>query len=154
MKCPGRDGVEREFTWPEVKQIVAAERMDLLGRTAEQERVYSECMSEFCKEYGSVVSYILQVKLATFIADKTSEFLVLPNDFPYALAPDMSHYIVWSKQKLTAGVVPDLAIKQLIDAYLDEQIGAGLHEWAWFVNPVHLQSIPEAAHGHLIVKRL
>ncbi|KAJ2751295.1 hypothetical protein GGH94_006120 [Coemansia aciculifera] len=154
MKSPGILGVEREFTWDEVRQIVAAERLDLLGRTAEKERIYSEYMDQLRKEYGSVAAYVLQTKLASFIADSSREYLIIPNDFPYALEPDMSHFIVWSKLKLTGGIVPDPFIKQMIGAYLDELIGEGEYEWTWFVNPPHLQSIPDAAHGHLIVKTL
>ncbi|KAJ2742719.1 hypothetical protein GGI20_004283 [Coemansia sp. BCRC 34301] len=148
------DCVERELTWDEVKQILAADRVDLLGRTVEQQRVYAEYMEQLALEYGSVVAYIRQIKLAPFIADNSKEHLVLLNDFPYALTPDMAHFIVWSKQKLTTGMVPDPVILELFSAHLDELIGAGKYEWVWFVNPPHLQSIPEAAHGHLIVRTL
>ncbi|KAJ1908573.1 hypothetical protein GGI09_002158 [Coemansia sp. S100] len=154
MKAPGRLGVEREFTWDEVRLIVAAERLDLLGRTAEKERIYGEYMDQLRQEYGSVAAYVLQTKLASFMADSSRVYLIIPNDFPYALGADMSHFIVWSKQKLTGGTVPDLFIKQTIVAYLGELIGEGKYEWTWFVNPPHLQSIPDAAHGHLIVKTL
>ncbi|KAJ2437367.1 hypothetical protein GGI03_009267, partial [Coemansia sp. RSA 2337] len=57
MKAPGRLGVEREFTWDEVRLIVAAERLDLLGRTAEKERIYGEYMDQLRQEYGSVAAY-------------------------------------------------------------------------------------------------
>ncbi|KAJ2485761.1 hypothetical protein IWW37_005842 [Coemansia sp. RSA 2050] len=154
MKIPGNLGVDRDFTWDEVRQIVAAERLDLLGRLVEKERVYSEYMQQLREEYGSVAAYVLQTKLKSFIADSSKDYLIVPNDFPYALEPDMSHFIVWSKLQLTGGVVPDPVIKQMIDAYLDELIGGGKYEWAWFVNPPHLQSIPDASHGHLIVKTL
>ncbi|KAJ2331787.1 hypothetical protein GGI00_003096, partial [Coemansia sp. RSA 2681] len=154
LKCPSRPGLERTLTWDEVKQLVAAERMDLMGRTNEKQSEYIEYKKQITQEHGSVVACIRQTKLAPFLADSSKEYLVLPNDFPYALAPDMAHFIVWSKRNLTAGLVPDQDIQLVFTAHFDELIGAGKYEWTWFVNPPHLQSIPEAAHGHLIVKKL
>ncbi|KAJ2908534.1 hypothetical protein GGI21_002790 [Coemansia aciculifera] len=154
LKSSDRVCIERAMTWDEVKQIVAADRVDLLGRTDEQERVYAEYMKEITQEHGSVVAFIKKTKLAPFIANSDTEYLIIPNDFPYALTPDMAHFIVWSKQKLTVGMVPDPAIQKLVGAHFDDLLGAGKYEWTWFVNPPHLQSIPEAAHGHLIVRTL
>ncbi|KAJ2834555.1 hypothetical protein GGI24_000348 [Coemansia furcata] len=154
MEVPGRLGVEREFTWDEIKQIVAAERLELLSRTTEQERVYTEHMQLLSQEHGSASAYVLKIKLASFIADDSREYLIIPNDYPYALEPDMSHFIVWSKPKLASGIVPAPVIKHMIGSYLDEHIGESKYEWTWFVNQPHLQSIPDVSHGHLIVKTL
>ncbi|KAJ1890796.1 hypothetical protein LPJ66_007272 [Kickxella alabastrina] len=147
-------GVQRQFTWEEVKQVVAAERLDLLGRVAEKELVYRENMQKIREEYGSVVAYIHQVKLAVFLHDTASEFLMIPNDYPYALPDNTQHFIVWSKVKLTPGTVPDDVIRRLFETRLNKEIGAGKYEWVWFVNPPHLQSIPEVVHGHLIVQMM
>ncbi|KAJ1719395.1 hypothetical protein LPJ53_005838 [Coemansia erecta] len=154
QKQAERPGVQREFTWEEVRQIVAAERLDLLGRITEKELAYREDMQKIREEYCSVVAYIQQVKLGDFIRDTVSEFLMIPNDYPYSLPDNTLHYIVWSKIKLTPGTVPDAVVKQLFESRLDKEIGAEKYEWVWFVNPPHLQSIPEVIHGHLIVQKL
>ncbi|KAJ2372683.1 hypothetical protein IW150_004000 [Coemansia sp. RSA 2607] len=107
-----------------------------------------------CSLYGSVVAYIQQVKLGDFLRDTASEFLMIPNDYPYSIPESTLHYIVWSKVKLTPGTVPDAVVKQLFESRLDKEIGVGKYEWVWFVNPPHLQSIPEVIHGHLIVQKL
>ncbi|KAJ2782033.1 hypothetical protein GGI15_003042 [Coemansia interrupta] len=154
QKQSDRPGVQRGFTWEEVKQIVAAERLDLLGRVTEKELAYREDMQKICEEYGSVVAYIQQVKLGDFIRDTVSELLMIPNDYPYSLPDNTLHYIVWSKIKLTPGTVPDAAVRQFFEGRLDKEIGTGKYEWVWFVNPPHLQSIPEVIHGHLILQKL
>ncbi|KAJ2723584.1 hypothetical protein GGI07_002539 [Coemansia sp. Benny D115] len=146
-------GVHRVYSWDEVKQVVAAERLDLLGRVTDKELAYRDDMRKIREEYGSVVAYIQQVKLGVFLKDSGSQFLMIPNDYPYALPDNTMHYIVWSKDKLTAGIMPDPVIQQLFESRLDEEIGAGKYEWVWFVNPPHLQSIPEVVHGHLIVHK-
>ncbi|KAJ2804824.1 hypothetical protein H4R20_002356 [Coemansia guatemalensis] len=154
QKQPGREGVTRQFTWPEVKKVVAANRLELLGRVTPKELAYREDMRQIREKYGSVVNYIRNVKLADFIADDLAEHLMILNDYPYALPEDAAHYIVWSKKTLTPGIVPDPAVREIIVTRLDELIGQGKYEWVWFVNPLHLQSIPEVVHGHLIVQRL
>ncbi|KAJ1855768.1 hypothetical protein GGH12_003112 [Coemansia sp. RSA 1822] len=153
QKHDGRAGVKREFTWPEVKQLVAANRLELLGRTTPKELAYRADMHEIRTQYGSVAAYIRQVKLAEFIADSSEQFLLIPNDYPYALPKDVRHYIVWSKTELTPGCVPDPDVEALVAARLGAQTDSA-YEWVWFVNPPHLQSIPEVVHGHLIVRHV
>ncbi|KAJ2845806.1 hypothetical protein J3B02_004578, partial [Coemansia erecta] len=96
-------GILRPYTWEEVKLVVAAERLDLLGRTIDKELAYREDMKKVREEYGSVLNYVRQVKLAAFIQETDSKHLVIPNDYPYALSDNVAHYIVWSKEKLTVG---------------------------------------------------
>ncbi|KAI8325783.1 hypothetical protein GQ54DRAFT_177170 [Martensiomyces pterosporus] len=153
QKHPGRVGVQRQFTWDEVKQVIAAGRLELLGRTTPKELAYREDMQKIREEHGSVVNYIQKVKLAGFLKDNSSKYLMIPNDYPYALPESTFHYIVWSKVPLTPGTVPDPEVRELFEAELDEQLGTSKREPLWFVNPPHLQSIPEVVHGHLIVKR-
>ncbi|KAJ2160434.1 hypothetical protein GGF46_002260 [Coemansia sp. RSA 552] len=154
QKRPGRIGVARQFTWKEVKQLIAANRLELLGRTTPEELAYREEMELVREKHGSVVNYIVSVKLAGFIADATEEYLLIPNDYPYALPEDTLHYIVWSKTDLSPGTVPDPPVEGIFTEALDNQIGKGKYEWVWFVNPPHLQSIPDVVHGHLIVRKL
>ncbi|KAJ2716715.1 hypothetical protein H4R19_000489 [Coemansia spiralis] len=149
-----RTPITREFSWAEVKEVVAAGQLDRLGRTAAAEAAYAEDMRRIREEHGSVVAYIRGVKLADFVADLEAEYLLIPNDYPYALASDTAHYIVWSKTKLASGTVPDPAVRGVVAARLDALLGAGAYEWVWFVNPMHLQSIPEFVHGHLLVRTL
>ncbi|KAJ1775074.1 hypothetical protein GGF48_005438, partial [Coemansia sp. RSA 921] len=53
--------------------------------------------------------------------------------------------------ELTPGCVPDPDVEALVVERLGAQTD-GAYEWVWFVNPPHLQSIPEVVHGHLIVR--
>ncbi|KAJ1840588.1 hypothetical protein LPJ57_010539 [Coemansia sp. RSA 486] len=154
QKGDGHVGILRPYTWDEVKLVVAAERLDLLGRTVDKELAYREDMKKVREEYGSVLNYVRKVKLAAFIRDTNSGHLVIPNDYPYALPENTLHYIVWSKEALTEGTVPDPDIQCLFEQRLDKDIGPESYEWIWFVNPPHLQSIPEVNHGHLIVRKL
>ncbi|KAJ2778405.1 hypothetical protein H4R18_004625 [Coemansia javaensis] len=153
-KTPGRSGVTRRFTWDEVRDIVAANRLDLLGRTVADEETYSRDMERVRAEHGSVSAYVRTVKLADFIADAAANHLLILNDYPYALPADARHYILWSKLAMASGNEPEPAVREIFVAALDAQIGAGRYEWIWFVNPPELQSIPEVVHGHLIVREL
>ncbi|KAJ2552419.1 hypothetical protein EV175_003321 [Coemansia sp. RSA 1933] len=148
------EGVKRDFTWEEVKQLVASERLDILGRKTPEELAYRDDMDQIRKQYGSIVAFMQTVKLAGFLADAGAQYLMIPNDYPYALPENTQHYILWSKPVLTSGTVPDAEVKALIEVKLDKTIGAGKYEWVWFVNPPHLQSIPEVVHGHLIAHEL
>ncbi|KAJ2615255.1 hypothetical protein H4S08_001329 [Coemansia sp. RSA 1365] len=154
QKQPGREGVTRQFTWSEVKQVVAANRLELLGRVTSKEMAYREDMQQIREKHGSVLNYIRKVKLVEFIADDLAEHLMILNDYPYALPEHTVHYILWSKKTLTPGITPDPAIRKIIVTRLDELLGRDKYEWVWFVNPLHLQSIPEVVHGHLIVQKL
>ncbi|KAJ2519672.1 hypothetical protein H4217_002544 [Coemansia sp. RSA 1939] len=147
-------GVQRDFTWEEVKLVVAAERLDLLGRKMPEELAYREDMDQIRKKHGSIVAFMQTVKLAEFLADPVAQHLMIPNDYPYALPKDTMHYILWSKPSLTPGTVPATDVRTLFESRLDKTLGANRYEWVWFVNPPHLQSIPEVVHGHLIVKKL
>ncbi|KAJ1797267.1 hypothetical protein LPJ59_003250 [Coemansia sp. RSA 2399] len=153
QKSPKFEGVQRDFTWEEVKLLVAAGRLDLLGRKTPEELAYRDDMAQIRKQYGTIVAFMQTVKLAAFLADADAQYLMIPNDYPYALPENTLHYILWSKPALASGTVPDAEVKALFESNLDSSVGAGKYEWVWFVNPPHLQSIPEVVHGHLIVKR-
>ncbi|KAJ1957772.1 hypothetical protein EC988_000659 [Linderina pennispora] len=153
-KRPNNMGVPRIFTWDEIKEIVAVGRLELLGRTTPKEQAYRADMQQIREQYGSVTNYVLKVKLGRFINDSADDYLMIPNDYPYALPENTFHYIVWSKVAMSAGTVPDPVVKELFERRLDELHGAAGRESLWFVNPPALQSIPEVVHGHLIVKML
>ncbi|KAJ1935556.1 hypothetical protein FBU59_005348 [Linderina macrospora] len=153
-KRPNNMGVQRIFTWDEIKEVVAAGRLELLGRTEPKEIAYRADMQKIREEYGSVTNYVLSVKLGKFINESTDDYLMIPNDYPYALPDNTFHYIVWSKVAMAPGTVPDPVVKSLFDSKLDELHGTAARESLWFVNPPALQSIPEVVHGHLIVKML
>ncbi|KAJ1986911.1 hypothetical protein GGI25_006041 [Coemansia spiralis] len=147
-------GVVRDISWNELKLLVAANRFDLLGRKSPDELEYQADLRRIREEYGSVAAFVRQVKLAEFLADPSTRYLMIPNDYPYALQGRTTHYIIWSKAKLTHSSVPDAKVRELFESKLDAQLGAGKYEWVWFVNPPQLQSIPEVFHGHLLVREL
>ncbi|KAJ2775624.1 hypothetical protein IWQ57_000306 [Coemansia nantahalensis] len=152
-KAAARTPITRAFTWAELQCIIASEQFDQLGRTAADREIYAEDMRLVCQQYESVANYIRNVKLAGFVDDPTTEYLLLPNDYPYALEADTTHLILWSKYWLAPGTALDPTLCDMIVAQLDGLFGAGTYEWLWFVNPAHLQSIPEVSHGHLLVRK-
>ncbi|KAJ1929994.1 hypothetical protein IWQ60_000723 [Tieghemiomyces parasiticus] len=67
---------------------------------------------------------------------------LLPNDFPYAIEPTVSHYVLWYKNPLQRS--PE------VDQYLERAFPD--HDLLFFINPPHLQSVRTISHGHLFVR--
>ncbi|KAJ1999064.1 hypothetical protein GGI04_004735 [Coemansia thaxteri] len=153
MKSPSWLGVNRTFTWEEMQLIGSARRFTLVGRITPDEITYQAHLDSIRKEHGSILNYMLQVRLADFLNDNKAEYLVVPNDFPYAMPEDMVHYVAWSKKGLFTGDLPSAEAKESIEACLDKLYGAGNYDWIWFINQPHLQTIPDVYHAHVIAKR-
>ncbi|KAI7900765.1 uncharacterized protein BX663DRAFT_476262 [Cokeromyces recurvatus] len=92
-------------------------------------------------KYGSVENYLLKEKIH-FSSD--SNFLILPNDFPYSIDPGIEHVLIWSKEPLAADFVESL---------LEKNYGSSVWEWVYFVNPPELQSIPRLPHVHVFMRK-
>jgi Protein of unknown function (DUF3605) len=181
--------------WEELHEaVVVRQDLDLLRRNEAQQQVYEQRKIEILREWNSMADYVLYSKFGrvldkqrdgetgkyttTFAASPTSKpYLVLGrNDFPYCLADDILHYVLWklvvspagsngdSNEQITDSEIEQakkLISHQLTDAssepssiefrdgeHLKQQVVCVLH-WK---NPPRLQSIPNVDHVHIVVR--
>ena len=106
---------------------------------------------------------IFAVQNPTPFADP-SDYLILPNDWPYGLDREISHLIVWLKTRLEVdserGDLTSKARKQVND-FVDRQfvepvkaLTGSADSVLWFKNWVSLQSVPGIDHVHVLVRGL
>ncbi|OMH80937.1 hypothetical protein AX774_g5612 [Zancudomyces culisetae] len=155
-----------------------ADRNTRLVRTKKGQKFYDESCLELKKKHGSVSSYVRHVLIkelydnncenpasstdkncdedcsdnqppAVSIKMDRSTLLLKKNDFPYAVETDIEHYLLWSFNALKVGTTPEPYVKE----YIEECFPSKDNEYLWFVNPPHLQSIPDLHHGHLMIRK-
>lgn len=94
------------LTWPEVRSIIAANRLHLFQRVPSHLRRYLENNYHLKLQYGSVMNYVLTHRLGweqPLVAagrpfEKEEEDVkVLWNDWPYGIDERIVHLVVWTK---------------------------------------------------------
>jgi hypothetical protein len=123
-------------------------------------------------EYGSMTEYLLIHRLpkawghppfapvSTIPFEDPSDFLVLINDWPYGVTPDVRHIVVWSRTLIptdakTGDMTPDS--RKIVDSFVQrffvDRLGeGGAQRVLWFKNWVALQSVRSLEHIHVLVK--
>ena len=91
-----------------------------------------------------------------------SDYKVLPNDWPYGLAPGIAHLIVWLKHRLesepTRGDMTPKSRTQVQEfvqrAFVDrvQDLPGERDKVQWFKNWTALQSVPGLEHLHVLVR--
>jgi len=150
------------LSWNECKQIVAEDRLELLGRSDTQQSSYDEFTRGIKDKYEHVKDYLFVSKFgfeaeASPITGKlrvnilpgslsTDRLNLCINDFPYNYEEGIAHYVLWK-------LGTQLTEKEIVDAQdsllRDERLGA--KDACWYVNPPHLKSILEIDHAHILV---
>ncbi len=88
------------------------------------------------------------------------DFKILPNDWPYAFEPGITHLVVWLKHRLPvqqgAEEEGDLTpqARALVDAFVEERFRrkVGKERVMWFRNWTGLQSVRGLEHVHVLVR--
>jgi hypothetical protein len=112
------------LTWPEVREIIAANRLDLLQRVPSELRRYLAYNWQIKQKYGSVMQFVLSQKLRwehPVIAEAApfkcpNDLQVKWNDWPYGIDEQIVHLVVWTKFDLDE----DPATGDLTDAAREE----------------------------------
>jgi hypothetical protein len=117
------------LTWPEVREVIAANRLDVFQRVPSELRRYIAFNWQIKQEYGSVMQFVLSQKLswqhpvvaeaAPFKSPK--DLQVKWNDWPYGIDEKIVHLVVWTKFDLEEDpVTGDLkdAVRKEIDDYV------------------------------------
>jgi hypothetical protein len=93
------------LTWPEVRTIIANNRLDLFQRVPSDLRRYLAYNWQIKQEYGSVMQFVLSEKLGWQVPVKAeappfkskNDVQVRWNDWPYGIDEKIVHLVVWTK---------------------------------------------------------
>ena len=152
------------LTWEQLKTIILIEQdLAKLARSSAQQRSYE--MFRYClkREFASMLDYILITKFEDFtrrrgigedrrwyafphIKDYLKvETKLVENDFPYYMSDGILHFVLWKTNEPIHPLDIDKAKAELgrVMPVLDT-----LH----WVNPPHLQSLPEIDHVHILCR--
>ncbi len=149
------------MSFQEIKDIIANDKLDVLGRSVEQQEQYDKfCIQVLRKEWCSTADYILHTKFGVPTATcedhkkaaikpfpeeyQTERLVLLENDFPYYFESNVLHYILWKLNGITSTSEISDAIDTLKSKY-------SIEDATFFINPPHLKSIPEIDHAHIVI---
>lgn len=162
------DSEYHTLTWPEVRSIIAQNRLDLFQRRPSDLRRYLENNYHLRQRYGSVMNFVLTHRLAwtqpivptssTAFAEDT-DVKVLWNDWPYGIDDRIVHLVVWTKFVLDDGDDGDLTpeMREKVEGYVRtkfcdvEKGGLERDKVIWFKNWASLKSIHAVEHFHVML---
>jgi hypothetical protein len=142
---------------------------------------YIEWTKEKRAKYGTTTNYICQERLCWQPSPESSpetgmefaykngvpfadpdDYKILPNDWPYAFTPGITHIVVWLKPRIPVNdtngdLTPES--RELVEHFVHEKFQDGLKELPdsedrvqWFKNWTSLQSVRAIEHIHIIVR--
>lgn len=156
--------------------IPANNALETLTRLPSDLRRYLAWSASTKEEYGNMTNFLLRKRLRwaalpssdpsagpTFAVENptpfasTNDYLVLPNDWPYGLAPGIQHVCVWLKDRLPVDDVEGDLTKEgrkMVQHFVDERFVKvlGADRVLWFKNWARLQSVRGVEHFHVLVK--
>ncbi|KAG8751743.1 hypothetical protein FRC14_007635 [Serendipita sp. 396] len=125
------------YTFPQLKGFIESGDLGLLKRHPDFQKRYNTWCDAVKEEYGTLVEYLLHVRLGwaedvkpkptyansatpsatatpnpmVFRADLPEEYIkVIPNDWPYSVPLDVSHFVIWSRVPAISSANIPLAI--------------------------------------------
>lgn len=150
---------ETPLAWEQLRTIIIVEKeFDKLSRSSDQQRDYEVFRYWLKQKYQSVLDYIL---VAKFRFDKRkgddsrwyaypslketaeTQTKLVPNDFPYSMEKGIVHYVLWKTKQSVLQQDIEEAKKELGKRM---KVIDTLH----WINPPHLQSLPEIDHVHIL----
>ncbi|KAI1281314.1 hypothetical protein F5Y07DRAFT_293143 [Xylaria sp. FL0933] len=158
--------------WEDLKKIIGDNDLSVLKRKPSDLRRYMAWTAETKAHYGSMTNYLLIHRLpkawgsppftpaSSIPFDDESDYIVLINDWPYGLTPDITHIVVWSRTIIdTDPGTGDLTtesrevISNFVKRFFVDKLGPGGEaKVLWFKNWVALQSVRTLEHIHVMVQ--
>ncbi|TLD34201.1 hypothetical protein PspLS_00376 [Pyricularia sp. CBS 133598] len=158
--------------WEELREIIDNNKLEVLKRKPSDLRRYMKWTAETKAEYGSMTKYIMIHRLPKTWGDvpftpassipfaDPSDYRVLLNDWPYGLAPGITHIVVWSRTMIptdaeTGDMTPESrkTVANFVKRFFVDELGPGGEDRVmWFKNWVALQSVRTLEHIHIMVK--
>eukprot|EP00536_Pseudo-nitzschia_multiseries_P007025 jgi/Psemu1/16663/gm1.16663_g len=161
---PDRIIASKPFSWDDLKEIITNGDPTMHSRSMEVQESYVLHSRRIKDEWKSINDYILHSKFGfeqhvgsdgKFVSypsleeaklEKRMETRLLLNDYPYYVAPGIEHWCLWKLGGRVESSELELAEKELADMGTVEEIAS-------WVNPPHLQSVPDIDHAHLLCLR-
>ncbi|KAI1997727.1 hypothetical protein LOZ53_000340 [Ophidiomyces ophidiicola] len=162
--------------WDNLKCIIAANSLHLFKRKPSDLANYIKWSADIKGLYQTITNYICLERLhwpldldpdthcanATPFAD-ARDYKILRNDWPYGVTPDVTHVVVWVKNRIAVDErIGDLTpeSRALIDAFVQKVfVGRLVGEFTdakdrvmWFKNWTSLQSVRSLEHIHVLVR--
>ncbi|MCJ1244485.1 hypothetical protein MMC30_001683 [Trapelia coarctata] len=167
------------LTWTELREIIRSNDLSILSRKPSDSARYIEWTKDINAAYGNITNYLCKERLRwTPLASSTlstgpifayksavpfadpDDFLILRNDWPYGLEADITHLVVWLKNRIaTDSATGDLTpqsrcmleefVQKTFVSRLDSEIAAS--SVMWFKNWTALQSIRGIDHIHVLI---
>ncbi|KAK8169203.1 hypothetical protein BKA80DRAFT_269006 [Phyllosticta citrichinensis] len=154
------------YTWEQVKDIVASNRLGDLVRKPSELRRYRHYTHELVRNYGSIVNFVQKERLKW--DDLTprgppfsnpGDIKILHNDWPYGVDERIVHLVVWTKFDLDEDAATgDLTgrARQAIDDYVTQtfrgQVDRDSDRVIWFKNWRSLKSVHAVEHFHVMLQ--
>ncbi|KAI9743121.1 MAG: hypothetical protein M1818_003416 [Claussenomyces sp. TS43310] len=163
------DADYRIMSWPDVRAIIAGNELEKFQRIPSELRRYFEYGYNTRRRYGSMMNFILKVKLGwqepivpagggLDLFGNGADWTVKYNDWPYGIDERIVHLVVWTKFDLPEdpnspdGDLTDDARRE-IDHFVDETFRKKLGEnnVVWFKNWKSLKSVHAVEHFHVML---
>lgn len=87
--------------------------------------------------------------MTNVIKDKTKDLHLTPNDYPYDVENDVTHYIIWDLNS------EPLDMQSQLDKYrifAEANFNPDIYDIIVKINKLKYQSIPEIKHCHLFIR--
>ena len=163
-------------TWEDLHHLISTNQLDELKRWPSFLKAYLAWTAHIKAKYGSATTYLLTQRLFWEPKNKTGAFdfpiknetpfadpedyLILKNDWTYAVTPGISHIVVWSKKPLPVDGEGGLTVegRKIVDDFIKREFRdrAGEVEEGskvqWFKNTTNLQSVRSLEHVHVLVR--
>jgi hypothetical protein len=131
------DALYCTITWPDVRKIIAENRIDAFQRVPSDLRRYLAYNWKLKKEYGSVMEFVLSERLRWkepiraegMPFEKESDIKILYNDWPYGIDERIVHLVIWTKFELEDDPLTDDLTEKArreIDGFVGETFGRKL----------------------------
>ncbi len=152
---------KQPLTWEQLQTIILVENnLAKLSRSSDQQRDYEIFRCCLKQEYQSVLDYVLITKfgmekipgndgrcqaypLLKDIAE--TKIVLVPNDFPYFMDKGITHFILWKTRET---VLP----RDIEDAKKELGKRMKVLDFLHWINPPHLQSLPDIDHVHILCR--
>ncbi|SCW03591.1 LAFE_0G13850g1_1 [Lachancea fermentati] len=165
-------------TWDQVQALVQSGELQCLQRTPEMTEKYRRYKAQLEAEGTTIVDVIVERRLEwsrselselaaryVTVEQRTNAMLsapelfkLLPNDFAYDLAPGLYHLVVWSKIAIPLYVSHASReqrphVHDKIERFVKTNLARfGVHDYVWFINYPHLQSVKSVSHVHVMLR--
>ena len=168
---------QQPLGWKELTQIITDGEFSKLTRSQADQRDYEIFKRNLLRQWKSIYDYLLVDKFGmakecnqedglwyaaaaapaaatttttttTTTQPRSARVVLVRNDFPYCMEASIEHWILW---KLNDGsCTPDDIENAKMELRQQKTDGVELEFLHW-INPPHLQSLPDIDHVHILV---